>query len=214
MSRRVDLKVSSRKYCNLLMAIGCFLVLTHCVLYYIHYELTELPWLIRQLFDLDEENNLPTWFSSFLLLNCAAVLYLSLNLRDDQFRLHWRLLTLGFLILAIDEVAGLHESYHTAIDINWAIPGALVVFFAGFMFIPFLLSLERRLAALFLLSGVILVSGAIGVEWFSRDMDEDSLDYLLAVALEESLEMLGAWLFLRTNLVDLRESEVTLTMTT
>ena len=70
----------------------------------------------------------------------------------------------------------------------------------GLAFVPFLRSLDRRLAGLFVLSGVLYVSGAMGVEVLSEDMDEDSLAYGFATALEEGLEMLGALLFLAVNL--------------
>ena len=46
------------------------------------------------------------------------------------------------------------------------------------------------------LSGVVFVSGAIIVELLSVDLDGDSLDYALAVALEEGLEMMGVILLL------------------
>ena len=77
----------------------------------------------------------------------------------------------------------------------------------GLAFIPFLLSLERRLMALFILSGFIYVSGIIGVELLSEDMEEDSLAYGFATGFEESLEMLGAWLFLAVNLNDLKSND-------
>ena len=50
-------------------------------------------------------------------------------------------------------------------------------------------------------------TGVIGVEWLSQDMDEDSMAYGFATAIEESLEMLGAWLFLRVNMFSLQESQ-------
>lgn len=57
---------------------------------------------------------------------------------------------------------------------------------------------------MFILSGVVFVSGAIIIELLSEDMDSDSLAYMLAVAVEEGLEMLGAWLFLVTLLKEMR----------
>ena len=181
----------------------------HCALNYYHYEVAKVPWLIRQLFDLDEENNLPTWFSSFLLLNNALVLYLSAQTRAESGRYHWILLAAGFLILSVDEVAGVHESVNTAIDINWAIPGGILVILIGLAFVPFLLSLPRRVAVLFASSGLLYVSGAIGVELLSEDMDEKSLAYGFATAVEEGLEMLGALMFLAVNLGEMQDQQQT-----
>jgi hypothetical protein len=44
------------------------LITVHVVLTVIHYEISELPWLVRELFDVDEEESIPTWFSSAILL--------------------------------------------------------------------------------------------------------------------------------------------------
>jgi hypothetical protein len=202
------LDVAFRTYCLVLLGIAIGFIVIHCGLYYYHYEVEEVPWLIRQLFDLDEENNLPTWFSSFLLLNNALVLYLLTHARASEYRKHWMALSAGFLILSVDEVAGLHESLNTAIEINWAIPGGILVILVGLAFVPYLLSLKRRLAILFLLSGMLYVSGAICVELLSEDMDEKSLAYAFATAVEEGLEMLGALLFLAVNLGEMKREEI------
>jgi len=39
-------------------------------------------------------------------------------------------------------------------------------------------------------------------------MDEDSLEYGFSTALEEGLEMLGAWMFLRVNLFAMDKQRV------
>ncbi len=201
------LTVATRAYGTALLLISIGLVVIHCSLIYYHHRIEEVPWLIRQLFDLDEENNLPTWFSGFLLLNNSLVLFSYSQASGIDHRLHWRFLAVGFLVLSIDEVAGLHESFHSAIDINWAIPAGILVTLVGLTFIPLLLSLKRRLAVMYVLSGSMYVCGAIGVELLSEDMDSDSLAYGFATAAEESLEMFGAWLFLIVNLGEMREQE-------
>ncbi len=206
----ITIRIPAFTYSTWLLAIGITLVVIHCALNYYTYEVEEVPWLIIQLFHLDEENNLPTWFSSFLLFNCSAVLFLSISTRDEKYRLHWRVLAIGFLVLCIDEVAGLHESFHTAIDFNWAIPAAGLLTVVGLLYIPFLRALPRHLLIWFVLSGSIYVSGILGIEYLSRDMDEDSVGYGFAVALEESLEMLGAWLFFRTVIMDLDQHSIRL----
>lgn len=101
----------------------------------------------------------------------------------------------------------MHESMNTAIEINWAIPGVILVVLVGLAFVPFLLSLPRRIAVLFVLSGLLYLSGALGVELLSEDMDEDSIAYGFATALEEGLEMLGALMFLAVNLGEMKQQE-------
>ncbi len=202
-----EIVILPREYCQLLLVVLVSLILIYSGSSYYSLEIEEISWLVLQLFHLDEENNIPTWYSSFLLLNCAFVLHVVSKNKLD-YRAHWTFLSLGFLILAIDEVAGMHESLNTTIDINWAILGAILVMLVGILFVPFLLSLERRLAILFTISGLLYVSGAIEVELLSEDMDEDSLEYGFSTALEEGLEMLGAWMFLRVNLFAMDKQRV------
>jgi hypothetical protein len=120
--------------------------------------------------------------------------------RTDGLKIQWRLLSAGFLMLAIDEVAGLHESFHTAIDFSWVLPASLLVAVIGLSFIPFLIRLEKRLTIWFLISGLLFVGGALGIEILAQDMDEDTMSYGFATAIEEGMEMLGAFLFLAVNL--------------
>ena len=70
----------------------------------------------------------------------------------------------------------MHESFITAIETNWMIFG-----------------------------GILFVSGAINVEWLGENMDEDSLTYVFATAVEEGMEMFGAWLFLVVNLYEMKQ---------
>jgi len=194
------LHIAVASYTRTLVITAILLVSIHVGLYCCHYLSDKLPWLLRQLFDLDEENNLPTWFSQFLLLNNALVLFLIASAQSDEKRYYWWALAIGFLVLSVDEVAGLHETFHSMIDINWAIPAGVLVTLIGIIFIPFLKSLERRVATLYLVSGVIFISGALVVELLSEDMKTKSLEYALATALEEGLEMAGALLFFSVNL--------------
>jgi hypothetical protein len=205
----IQINIAARGYCYTLLIISIFLVVTHCFLNYYNHEVEELHWLIFQLFDLDDENNLPTWFSSFLLLNNSLVMYLFARMEKDKGQFYWLLLSLGFLALSIDEVAGIHESINTVIEVSWAYPAGILVIVLGLSFIPFLLSLERRLAILFVISGLIYVSGVLGVEILSEDMDEDSMAYGFATAVEEAMEMLGALLFLSTSLDEIRRRKNT-----
>lgn len=197
------INLSIRRYLTALACITVLLLGIHLIINTYNYQVEEVPWLLHQLFELDEENNLPTWFSSFLLLNNAVVLLLAAS-QAKQHRAQWLILAVGFLVLSIDEVAGLHETFHTAIDTNWTIYAAVLVGIVALAFIPFLLGLPRRIAVWFVISGALYLSGALLVEWLSRDMEEESLAYAYAVAVEEGLEMAGALLFLVVNLYRLR----------
>lgn len=198
-----QLILSTRDYTASLIALAVVFICVHLGINYYNYHVEELPWLLIQMFELDEENNLPTWFSSFILLNVAFFVYISSNRPGLNKKAHWRFIATGFLILAIDEVAGMHETFNSSIEINWAIPGAILILFVAAAYVPFLLSLRGKLALLFILAGALFVSGAIITELLSEDMDSDSWGYALAVALEEGLEMFGVLLFLWLNLKEL-----------
>lgn len=192
--------VNVPKYMSFLYAAAFALILVHVGLYFWHYNVAALPALLLQMFDLDEENNLPTWYSGFILLNIAFFLYVHARTEGLARRRTWLLIAVGFLVLAIDEVAGIHETFNSVTAMNWAIPGGIAVLVLAVVFVPFLLSLRRNLAILFVVSGTMFVGGAIGVELLSEDLNNDSLGYKMAVVMEEGLEMLGALLFLFANL--------------
>lgn len=204
---KYSIDISAKEYSGSILVLALVLVAVHLGLYIYHYQVEELPWLLRQLFDLDEENNIPTWYSSFLLLNNAFLLYIYSTQKEVVKRSYWGLLAAGFLLLAIDEVAGLHETLNTAIEMNWAILGGIGVLFVGVLFVPFLLAIPRRLALQFMLSGFIYFSGAILIELLGEDLDSDSLIYALTVSLEEGLELIGAWMFLNVMLQEMKANE-------
>ena len=202
-----QLTISPRDYVASLIALAVVFICVHLGINYYNYQVEELPWLLIQMFELDEENNLPTWFSSFILLNVAFFVYVSSSRPKLQKKAYWRFIAIGFLVLAIDEVAGMHETFNSSIEINWAIPGAILILFLAAAYVPFLLSLRGKLALQFILAGGLFVSGAIVTELLSEDMDSDSWGYALAVALEEGLEMFGVLLFLWLNLKELETDE-------
>jgi len=194
-----------------LLPAALVLLAAHLLVMMYHYWLSEVPWLVRQLVALDEENNLPTWYSSFLLLAASMVLLVKRTtirtgstaegtLPDRREERFWGVLAAGFLVLAIDEVAGLHESFHSAIDTLWAWPASVLVAACGVYFVPLLRRLPRRTMLLHVLSGIIFIGGALGVEIIGAPMDADTLTYEVTVLIEEGMEMLGVILFVDATL--------------
>lgn len=102
---------------------------------YIHYKVEEVPWLLMLLFHLGEEDNISARFSSFLLLNVSFFLFLKFQIAQ-LFKNHWLLVSLGFLLLSLDEVAGLRETLNTAIDLNCVYPASVLLFVIYFFSFP------------------------------------------------------------------------------
>jgi hypothetical protein len=179
--------------------------------------LQEIAWR----FDLDHENNIPTWFSSSMMLCCGGLLFLiALASRRARrpFVLHWVLLAVIFVYLSIDESAYLHEILIEPLRrrlgaggllyFTWVVPGFAAVAVLGAVFVRFLLHLDRRSLVLFVAAGAMFVGGALGMELIGGALAEsnglDSLPYTAAMTCEEVLELLGMGLFLYALLDYLR----------
>ena len=146
------------------------------------------------IFDLDEEESFGTWFStSILLFSSVLSLLVAASLRSAADSMHrwWVMLGLGFGLLSIDEVVGLHELYNSLYEnVPWTTAGFTLFVLAGFCFLPFLWHYRWRTSGLFMVAGIIFACGAIGVERYSGT-DINSLSYNMLTALEEGLEMSG-----------------------
>lgn len=189
-------------------ALAAFmLLLVHAVLTVYHYGVAEIAWIPwRQLFDVDAENNLPTWFSGLLLGVTAFWVWLQADAKragSDRWALHWRVLAIGFFVMSLDEVAGLHETVNTVSDITWAIPGGIIALLVGLSFFPFLWNLPKATRNAFVLAGCIFVGGSVGVEMIGAPMIEDAMPYNLVTVVEEGMEMGSVILFLWALLKDM-----------
>ncbi|WP_127142496.1 hypothetical protein [Pelagibacterium montanilacus] len=162
---------------------------------------------------LDAELSLPAYYSSLVMLACAAII-LVIGAKSRRERggdgTHWLILGIGFVVMAIDESVSIHESlmmpvrnglglsgvFHYA----WVVPGLIGVAALGLYFLPFLLRLPRRSAMLFVAAGGLYLGGALGVEMIGGLMEEtrgkESLGYIMSMVVEESLEIIGLSVFL------------------
>jgi hypothetical protein len=163
-------------------------------------------------FDVDQEANLPTWFSAIDLLLASAILSgiaVAKRRQNDRFALHWTVLALVFFGLSIDEAAVIHEisidplrdtfQLDGALHYAWVIPGAIFAVAFGAFMLRFLLSLPPGTRDAFIGAGALYVGGTIGVEmvsalWASAH-GEANLTYNAIVTVEESFEMLGVVAF-------------------
>lgn len=161
-------------------------------------------------FDLDGEQTVPAFFSSLLLLFAALTIFsIASDPRTTALRTHWWVLGAIFAFMAVDEAAGFHEllimPLRSRFDLPswlhyaWVIPVAVLVILFALAYLRFLLALPRRYQALFVLAGVLYVGGALGMEMLGA-ATRGSGTYELMMALEETLEMTGATVFIYTLL--------------
>ena len=160
-----------------------------------------------RLFDLDQEVNVPTVYSTLTILICSALMAviarseLMLGSRHGR---PWRLLSLVFLGLALDELLSLHEELTDRVDIgmlnrftrfSWVVVGSCLVVVLAIAFGRFFLRLPPMTRRLFLLAGLLFVGGSIGVEaiggYYGGPDGQDSLPYVIVAHVEEVLEMAG-----------------------
>ncbi|MDE2996653.1 MAG: hypothetical protein OXT73_07955 [Bacteroidota bacterium] len=188
---------------RLLTWTASILLFMHAVLWIWHYQMDDVGWYFLQLFDVNEEHNLPTWFSGFNLLVATLILgIVTLEKRrfsDGQAR-RWMVLFLGFCYLSIDEIAGLHETVNSIVEPSWAWGGLVIALVVGLYFIPFLRSLPRHSLIQFVTAGAVFVGGAVIMELIGEPLDADSLAYAMSTLVEEGMEMFGIILFTRSLL--------------
>ncbi len=176
-----------------------------------------IPGLKRalRLFDVNKEANLPAWFSSSVLLVSSLVLWDTAREKSaagDRFGRHWWVLAAVFLYLSLDELISLHEatsamirgalgvSDEGALSQAWILLAAPLVLAFGLVYLRFLLHLPARIRFLTVAAGCTYVAGALGMEvpgaYVRAVHGADTLTYAVLTTIEESLEMLGAVLFL------------------
>lgn len=166
-------------------------------------------------FFFDDEESIPTYFSAINLLFAGILLALITNLKsrlNDPFTMHWKVLSILFILLSIDEVAGFHEmtidplvrTYQLTgyMRFPWVILG--LIFMTGFSlyFLQFLRALPKPYIRGFFCSCLIFLSGSIGLEtisakiFISLEQSPKDLIYNLVTTMEESCEMLGVIMFI------------------
>jgi hypothetical protein len=187
----------------------------------IHHRAPSIDWSILPFLSLSVEGNLPTWYSSLLLFGCGVLLLLvgaGARQSGARFPRRWTLLGAIFTFMSLDEAVELHEQLVRLVQVkdgsgvlhfSWVIPAAVIVLGIGLAYIPFLLHLPSATRRRFIAAGLLYVGGALFLElplgWWTVRAGEHSLGYALIDWVEETMEMLGATLFLLSLFRYLRE---------
>jgi hypothetical protein len=173
-----------------------------------------------QMFSLDREANVPTWFSSALLLTAAgvvALVALDALARRARWGRHWAGLALVYAGLSLDETAEIHErigswlrahlNLHGPLHYAGVIPMLAVALFVVIAYVQFLVALPAATRLGVLVSAAIYISGAAGVEaisgWWAEGHGSKSTGLLVLSTFEENLELIGTTLFILVVLAHL-----------
>jgi hypothetical protein len=159
--------------------------------------------------NLDEEISIPTWFQSTLLLLAGLLAALIAVLRSrasGSYVRHWAVAAVALILMAGDEMIAIHEMLidpmRSLLDVTggifyfaWIVPGAAVAVAFAATYLRFLGHLPERIRKLFVIAGVIYLTGVLGVEGidgaYRSSHGSDTLEYMLLTDVEEMFEMAG-----------------------
>jgi hypothetical protein len=220
--RQVTLVISPGKLALTLALVVLCLLLGHVITQSvkIYYGYNTLGGIIPE-FDLNRENNIPTWYSSSALLLASALLAMIALVKlqwQETYARHWLVLAAIFLFLSMDEAASIHEKGSNLallimpsigdsgylsryLSYPWVVFGAPFVLLFSLAYLRFLIHLPVKTRSLFVLAGIIYVGGALGVEIVSSRFaylygEGRRLESAMLFVWEEGFEMFGIVVFI------------------
>lgn len=207
----IQLSVTNQTLKKMLKALICFEALLVAV-YLGDFLLGEPFWRIHELFDLDSEISIPTWFSIIQLFMIGLIALLVANntkTTPPPSKKGLTIFGLGFLYLSMDEGSAIHEKLTHEFHNNPLVPyfdgthGIWIVVYGVIGIIILALLFKDILAAfkhykketfIFVIGMIVYLAGTAGSEtitYFYVDKG-NPLVYAIEVCLEEFLEMVGA----------------------
>jgi len=219
------LRLNPAKVAAILATVVVFLVVANVTSYVLRntrWELLFQRYFVS--FNLDRENNIPTYFSALQLLFAAGLLGLIAASKfnsQGRFARSWAALAIIFVYLAVDEVMTLHEQLADPIGeavqaspllnfFPWLIAAIPLVLVFAAVYTRFLLHLPRKTLLLVALAGVLYVLGAIGFElmggWYTLNFGVSKEMRFIIYTIEETFEMLAIVVFVYA-LLDYMQSQ-------
>jgi hypothetical protein len=215
----VGLVVRPRRVALVLGGVAVTLVMISVVLSEakLLFDSDRLEWVV-DLFRLNREANIPSFFSGLLFLLAAALLVAVWRTRQGAGRWAWLLLATLFTFLSYDEFFSVHERLidplREALDLSgvlyfaWIPVYAVAVLAVGGLFWGVWRRLGRQHRFWFAAAATTYLIGAVGFEMLGGARysgEEGDLVYGLLYTIEESLEMAGLILFIYALLALLAE---------
>lgn len=212
---------STRITRTLLLCMG-LLLLGHLAAFiedYVRHATSRTAKNIIRWFDFNLEHNFPTWFSVMLLaLSMLLLLLIYLHHRNnrDKDAHYWLVLSFIFLFLSMDEMVQVHEEVARILRPElgenvpaifywaWVIPYGIFALLSGLYFLRFVIGLPAGTRRLFILSAVLFIGGALGLEliegYFYVKYSLNHIYNRILYCIEELCEMGGIILFIHALL--------------
>lgn len=203
-----------KKVVKSLFAIALFLLIAHLVVLTLVRFNQNNSSLVRELdhfFNLNNEQNFPTFFSSAILLFASALLFIIYKLNPTD-RFYWLLLALVFLFLSLDEAVEIHEKINTVISQRmtdnlsgflfwaWIIPYSILFLALGIVLFKFVFRLPKDIRNTFIIGGIIFFTGAVLIEslegHIGKIYKEGHIAFEITIASQEFIEMCGVIIFI------------------
>ncbi len=182
-----------------------------------------------KLVDMDYEGNLPTLFSTVILMVSSALFLLLARVsaqESPEQRKYWLGLAGIFMFLGVDEGAKIHEKigdwfeqFVNASDYlyyPWVLPYVSVLLVLVLAYLKFYLKLPRQTQTGMLISAVMFLTGAVVLDMIGgNEADQNgtsTIYYSVLYTIEEILEMLGVILLIHTLLKQLQLQTERLTL--
>ncbi|OUL34509.1 hypothetical protein BV372_13805 [Nostoc sp. T09] len=211
----MELYLSAKGTVQFLVKVVIFLAIASVLvnLYYFYLPNFPLRNLLKNLFDLDSETNIPSVYAAGAILFCSILMAIIAQAQklagNSNFR-SWLGFSLVFAYLSMDEFMSLHENvvvpmrkaFHTGglLYFPWVILGSIFLVIFLIVFGKFIASLPAKTRRLFFIAGIIYVVGALGFEMlgglYASHYGETNIIYVLMTTIEEVLEMLGIIAFI------------------
>jgi len=217
----MNILIRPKKILGILIIIIFFLEIANIINLTFYFNNINIKWFYN-LFDLNTEGNIASFYSSITIFISATLLGFIAFFRkkNNLSYVLWFFLSIVFLFLSIDEASQLHERVGVLFEDNlnltgylswaWVVPyGILVIIFSVVYYFKFLPQLPKKIYWLFIISGSIYVTGALGFEMLAAKNYNSPLfsEILNAIyySIEEFLEMLGIALFIYSLLLYIKE---------
>ena len=212
----MELSMRPLRTARVLAGLILLFMAAHIATQYARIELgrENLRGLVR-LFDLDANGNIPSFYSAVTFLFAAACLYaigVHAARTSAAYVRHWKALAILFVLVAIEEAAGVHHSFNLRVPevdrrawgpfyFTWTITYAVVVLLIAVVFLKFVVAhLPQLTRYLFVIAALLYVSGALGMEMIAGMYVAEGgrRPFVLSTmaAIEEFMEMAGVVVFI------------------